>query len=128
MTEACFQNYAVVRGESLKVFLKEAILENPSQIAQELGVKRGIGVVVTEIQSGSAAAEAMIRTGDVIRQVDRKPVNNVNDFIQVIDKSKGKKSFLLIQRGQNSPLAAVTPRKSLIKPDRRGYSPPVGRS
>lgn len=81
------------------------------QIARELGLKRTAGVVVTEVEPGSAAAEATIQTGDVIREVNRKPVRDVDDFAQKIEKTKGQESvLLLIQRGQNTLFAAVTPR------------------
>jgi serine protease Do len=81
------------------------------QIARELGVKVTKGVVVTSVESGSAAEEARLQTGDVIREVNRKPVTGVNDFIQKVEKAKGQESLLLlIQRGQNSLFAAVTPR------------------
>jgi serine protease Do len=81
------------------------------QIARELGVKENEGVVVTRVEPGSAAAEAMIRTGDVIREVNRKPVKNAEDFAEMIGKAKGKEDILLlIQTGQNSRFVAVTPR------------------
>ena len=81
------------------------------QIARELGVKDNEGVVVTRVEPGSAAAEAMIRTGDVIREVNREPVKNAEDFVQKIGKANGKEGILLlIQRGQNSLFVAVTPR------------------
>jgi serine protease Do len=68
-------------------------------------------VVVTGVEPGSAAAEAMLQMGDVIREVNRKPVANVSDFDQKIEKAKGQESLLLlIQRGQNSLFTAVTPR------------------
>jgi len=81
------------------------------QIARELGLKRTAGVVVTDVEPGSAAAEATIRAGDVIREINRKPVRDVDDFAQKMEKTKGQESVLfLIQRGQNSLFAAVTPR------------------
>jgi serine protease Do len=81
------------------------------EIAKELGVKKGSGVVVTQVEPGSAAAEAGIQTGDVIQEVNRKPVKNVEDFVQKVEKAKDKDSvLLLIQRGQNSLFAAVTPK------------------
>jgi serine protease Do len=81
------------------------------QIARELGVKATKGVVVTGMEPGSAAEEARLQTGDVIREVNRKPVTGVNDFIQKVEKAKGQESLLLlIQRGQSSLYAAVTPR------------------
>ena len=81
------------------------------EIAKELGVKKAAGVVVTRVEPESPAAEAGIQTGDVIQEVNRKPVKNVEDFVQKVEKAKDKDSILLfIQRGQNSLFAAVTPK------------------
>jgi serine protease Do len=81
------------------------------EIAKELGVKRDAGIVVTQVEPGSSASDAGIHPGDVIKQVNRKPVKNVEDFVQKVDKATEKDSvLLLIQRGQNSLFAAVTPK------------------
>jgi len=81
------------------------------EIAQELGLKNVTGVVVTEIEPGSPASDAGIQTGDVIREVSRKPVKDVEDFIQKIEKAKDRDTVLLfVQRGQNNLFAAVTPK------------------
>jgi S1-C subfamily serine protease len=66
---------------------------------------------VTQVEPGSPAAEARIRAGDVIQQVNRKPVMNVEDFVQKVEKTTEKDTvLLLIQRGQNSLFAAVAPK------------------
>ena len=81
------------------------------QIARELGLKKSAGVVVTGVEPGSPAAEAMIQVGDVIQAVNRKPVKNVDDFVKIVEKAKGGGSLLLlVQQGSNSLFAAVTPR------------------
>ena len=81
------------------------------QVARELGLKKSAGVVVTGVEPGSPAAEAEIQVGDVIQAVNRKPVKNVDDFVKVIEKSRGGGSLLLlVRRGENSLFAAVTPR------------------
>jgi serine protease Do len=81
------------------------------QIARELGLKKSAGVVVTGVEPGSPAAEAMIQVGDVIQAVNRKPVKNVDEFVKIVEKAKGGGSLLLlVQRGANSLFAAVTPR------------------
>jgi serine protease Do len=81
------------------------------EIAKELGVKKDTGIVVTQVEPGSPAADAGIQTGDVIQQVNRKPVKNVEDFVQKVEKATDKDNvLLLIQRGQNSLFAAVTPK------------------
>ncbi|MCE5284192.1 MAG: DegQ family serine endoprotease [Deltaproteobacteria bacterium] len=81
------------------------------QIARELGIKGAAGVVVTQVEPGSAAAEAMLQAGDVIREVNRKPVKNVEEFMRKLEQTKGQESILLlIQRGTGSLFVAVTPR------------------
>jgi serine protease Do len=81
------------------------------EIARGLGLKKDTGVVVTRVEPGSPAADAGIQTGDVVQEVNRKPVKNVEDFVQKVDKAKGQENvLLLIQRGQNNLFAAVTPR------------------
>ena len=79
------------------------------EIAQGLGLKKATGVVVTQVEPGSPAAEAGLRTGDVIREVNRKPVKRTDDFVQRLEKAKGQDTVLLfIQRGENHLFAAVT--------------------
>jgi len=81
------------------------------QVARELGMKKSDGVVVSGVEPGSPAAEAGIRTGDVIQAVNRKPVKNVEEFVKIVEKSTAGESLLLfVQRGQNSLFAAVTPK------------------
>ena len=79
------------------------------EIAKGLGLKKDTGVVVTRVEPGSPAADAGIQTGDLVQEVNRKPVKNVEDFVQKVEKAKGQDNvLLLIQRGQNNLFAAVT--------------------
>jgi serine protease Do len=79
------------------------------EIARGLGLKKDTGVVVTRVEPGSPAADAGIQTGDVVQEVNRKPIKNVEDFVQKIDKAKGQENvLLLIQRGQNNLFAALS--------------------
>jgi serine protease Do len=78
------------------------------EIAKGLGLKKDTGVVVTRIEPGSPAADAGIQTGDVIREVNRTPVKDTEDFIQKIEKAKVQENILLLlQRGQNNLFAAL---------------------
>ncbi|MFW5875514.1 MAG: Do family serine endopeptidase [Myxococcota bacterium] len=56
------------------------------------------GVVVAEVEQGSPAMEAGIREGDVIVEVDRKPVSSVEDFTRRLGHARGQ-VLLRIQRG-----------------------------
>ncbi|MFB3886451.1 MAG: DegQ family serine endoprotease [Thermodesulfobacteriota bacterium] len=81
------------------------------EIAKGLGLRGGTGVVVTQVEPGSPAADAGIQTGDVIREVNRTPVKNAEDFVQKIEKAKVQDNILLsLQRGKNNLFAAITPK------------------
>jgi serine protease Do len=82
------------------------------EIARGLGLKTETGVVVASVVPGSPAAKADIRSGDVIQQVNKKPVKDVEDFKQKIENAKDQETILLlIQRGESSLFAALTPAK-----------------
>ncbi len=87
------------------------VQELSPEIARNLGLNNESGVVITSVEPGSSAAEAGLRTGDVIHEVNRKPVKDMEDFMNKIDQAKsGDSVLLLIQRGQNTRFAAVMPR------------------
>jgi serine protease Do len=66
------------------------------------------GVVVANVDPSSHAADAGIRAGDVIQQVNRQPVNTVQDFEHAM--ASGKKddpTLLLVNREGNTLFVAV---------------------
>ena len=82
------------------------------EIAKGLGLKSETGILVASVVPGSPAAKADIRSGDVIQQVNKKPVKDVEDFKQKIENAKDQETILLlIQRGENTLFAALTPAK-----------------
>ncbi len=82
------------------------------EIAKGLGLKSESGILVASVVPGSPAAKADIRSGDVIQQVNKKPVKDVEDFKQKIENAKDQETMLLlIQRGENTLFAALTPAK-----------------
>ena len=88
-----------------------AVQDLTPRIARELGLKGQTGVVVTEVEPGSAAADAMLQAGDVIREINRQPVRNVEEFVRKTGQAKGKEGILLlIQRGSGTLFAVLTPR------------------
>src|SRR5271157_1576454 len=50
------------------------------QLAQYFGVKQGKGVLVSEVTTGGAADKAGLKAGDVIVQVDGKPISDVEEL------------------------------------------------
>jgi len=83
-----------------------------SEVASELQLPAGSkGVVVTKVDPGTAPAEAGLRQGDVITQVNRKPVNSVAEFENAVRSSGSKSVLLLVNRGQGSVFVVVEPQQ-----------------
>ena len=69
------------------------------ELARQLGVDSEVGVVITDIAPGSPAAAARLQPGDVIVEVDRESIRNVEDLRDQL--AKGDDSLLmLISRGE----------------------------
>jgi serine protease Do len=68
------------------------------EIAQQLGVEEGSGVVITDVRPGSPAAKADLRRGDVIVEVDRETVEGVGDLRSKL-QGADERVLLLISRG-----------------------------
>lgn len=90
---------AVTPVEEVQKQLGISLQDVTPEIARELGMKKAEGVVVTSVEQGSMAAEAGILRGDVILEVDRKPINNVKDANQAIKRADKSILFLLYRNG-----------------------------
>jgi serine protease Do len=67
------------------------------------------GVVVTEVQPDSPAADAGIKRGDVVQEVNRQPVKSASDFKNAVSQSA--KSFLLLIHRDDKTIYAVVERE-----------------
>jgi serine protease Do len=87
------------------------------EIAESLGLARDVsGVLVSAVDPGSAAADAGLRRGDVILEVNRKAVPNVEAYSTQLREGKGAKSVLmLVRRGENTVFLALKPEKETKK-------------
>jgi len=88
-----------------------AVQELTPQLAQQLGLEPGVtGVVITDIKEGSPAAEAGLQTGDLISEVNRTAIKNLNDYQQALKKVKnGENLLLLVKRGSGALYVVLTP-------------------
>ena len=72
-------------------------------IARQLNLRSTDGVVVVRVEDGSAAAEAGVQRGDVIKQVNGQTVRTIPDFERLTrDVKEGDPLTVLLQRGQMS--------------------------
>ncbi len=80
-----------------------------SDLRQQLQVPEGTqGVVITDVDPDSAASAAGLQQGDIIVQVDRKPVATVGEFnIAVRAAASRDSTLLLVKRGQGTSFVVV---------------------
>ena len=73
------------------------------EIAKHLGISEKSGVLVSEVKMASPAHEAGIRRGDIITEIDRQPIEDLDAYRRQMAKLKGKNNILmLIQREENT--------------------------
>jgi Do/DeqQ family serine protease len=66
--------------------------------ARQLDVDAKSGVVVVGVEPGSRAANAGLREGDVIEEVDRKPVKSIDELRSALETGD-RPALLLVHRG-----------------------------
>ena len=75
------------------------VLKIPSEEASKLGVDQGPGVVVYQVQPGSAADRAGLRRGDIITALNGTAVNDPNSFRNIIaGTAPGSEVTLTVKR------------------------------
>jgi len=79
-------------------------------IANQIGVPPGTrGVVVDSVDDSSAAAGVGLRRGDVIEQVNRKPVANAAEYQRAVNAAGNQPVLLLVNRGGTTSFVMVEP-------------------
>ena len=88
------QQQQQANAEDIHPMLRGAVLEGGERNGNE-------GVVVVSVESRSPAARVGLEEGDVIMQVNRQRVTNVNDMSKLIDNIQGN-IVLGIKRGRET--------------------------
>jgi serine protease Do len=79
-------------------------------VARDLGISPTTsGVVVTSVDPSSAAASAGLQEGDVIQEVNRKPVRDVAQYNRTLAASGHQSVLLLVRRGEATHFIVVEP-------------------
>jgi len=80
------------------------------ELAETFGVKAGAGVIVTGVLQAGPAAQAGMRPGDVILQVQDKPVRTVSELLTTVASlTPGKAADFQLRRGDGEVTIKVTP-------------------
>ncbi len=79
-------------------------------VAQQMDVPAGHGVVITRVEPGSAADNAGLQERDVVVSVDGQPVRDANAFRSTVEKTRlGDVLRLRVHRGEGYLFIAVRP-------------------
>jgi serine protease Do len=70
-------------------------------LAERIGVDPKIrGAVITSVRDGSPAQEAGLQQGDVIVEVDRKPVQSADDAVKTLANERAGGHLVRVRRGE----------------------------
>ncbi|MCG8393070.1 MAG: DegQ family serine endoprotease [Pseudomonadales bacterium] len=99
----------IEHGEVRRGMLGVTIQDLSPELAEAFGVDRQRGVVITQVVEDSAAEKAGLKSGDVVIQVDGRPVNRAADLRNKVGMSPvGEKVELTILRdGKKRAVTAV---------------------
>lgn len=87
------------------------VLSLTKQLGDYFGVAEGKGILVNNVNENSPAAKAGLKAGDVIIEIEGKPVANTMDLIRGISEKKEGEVSLTILRNKNRQTVKVTPEK-----------------
>ena len=96
-------------GRAAKSALGLEVRPITPEVARQLNLPSAEGVVVARVDDGSAAAEAGVQRGDVIREINRNRVRSMPDVERLTrDVKEGDRLTILLQRGPMSLYVAFT--------------------
>jgi serine protease Do len=81
--------------EEKTIDLGMVLINNSPAIAEEYGLKTSRGIVVKQVERDSVAAKNRIRQLDVILEVNRRDIEDIEDFREIISRKKPGSMILL---------------------------------
>lgn len=95
-------------GEEVEQHLGLVVQEINPQIQRRLRIEDSEGVIITNVDSVGPAQEAGLRVGDLILEINKKQITNLDDYRKAIDSIKnGETALLLVKRGKNTIYSAL---------------------
>jgi serine protease Do len=98
-------------GEDSGEKLGLAVQDITPEIANSLHLDDSRGALVSQVTPGSPADEAGIHRGDIIREVNQKPVKSAEDFAAKVRDSKSQDSVLLLVERQGQRMYVAVERE-----------------
>jgi len=84
------------------------VQEVTPEIARHLGLEpQEKGVVISNVKGGSPAQEAGLQPGDLIKEINRKPVKNLKDYQEALETATRETGLLLLVKRSKGTFYAV---------------------
>lgn len=85
-----------------------SVQELTPELAKSLKLKEEKGVIVSNVEQGSAASIAGLRRGDLILEANRQEISNMGDYSKAMEKIKDERSILfLVKRNSHTKFVVV---------------------
>jgi len=99
---------SAVGGEEVQRDLGLIVQEITPLIQRRLNIEETEGVIVTNVEPGSIAWDAGLRRGDIILEINKKQIKNLEQYRKAIDSIKnGDNALLLVKRDKNTVYVAL---------------------
>ena len=85
-----------------------SVKELTPQIARNFNLSTETGVIITDVVDGSPAEDAGLRPGDVIIEIDKNKISNLDQYSSAISNAKpGSTVLVLVKRADNTVYSAL---------------------
>lgn len=90
----------VDEGEDLGL----TVMEITPEIERRYNIDRKSGLLISDVKPGSPAAKAGLKPGELIDEINRKPIRSVEDFAKALEK---------VEKGEEVTLAVISQSRGL---------------
>jgi serine protease Do len=81
------------------------------EIAQKFNIRETKGVVVTDVQSDSQGDNEGFRVGDIIKEINHRSINTVDDYEDAVQKVKKGDTVIMLVKRANSGFFVIKLKK-----------------
>jgi serine protease Do len=95
-------------GQEIERELGLVVQEINPQIQRRFNIEDSQGVIITNVQQGSIAWESGLRRGDIVLEINKKPIRNLDDYRKAMGSiEQGQTALFLIKRDKNTIYVAL---------------------
>ena len=99
---------ATIRSNANNLWPGLTVVEITKEIQERLNLPKNIGkVMIGSVIEGSSAFTAGMRNGDIIKEINKKKIDNIMDFYEVLNRSSEELIFKVNKQGTDIIIGIV---------------------